>query len=131
MFDVGFFELVLIMVVALLVVGPERLPVLARKAGRWVGQARAYFNSVRSDIERELKTEELRQMLSRQEEEIRKLKDIVHDTTAEVEKEVAQTEYMVKAIDDKQQSSTSVDEQTSSPALESSHDTAVPDERKP
>jgi sec-independent protein translocase protein TatB len=101
MFDLGFTELLLIMVVALLVVGPERLPGVARKVGRWFGQARAYITSVRSDIERELKTDELRQMLTRQEEEIRKLKDMVHDTAADVEQEIAAgTDYLVKAVDD-------------------------------
>ena len=54
MFDIGFWELVLIAVVALLVVGPERLPQLVRDAGRWVRAVRRLVADTRSQIEREL-----------------------------------------------------------------------------
>lgn len=60
MFDISFPELLLILLVALLVIGPERLPRVARTMGMWVGRARAVFNSVRRDIEREAKLDELR-----------------------------------------------------------------------
>ena len=53
MFDVGFFELMLIAVVALLVVGPERLPRLAKTAGLWVGKAKRFVSNVKTDIEQE------------------------------------------------------------------------------
>ena len=54
MFDIGFWELVVIAVVALLVVGPERLPQLVRDAGRWVRTVRRLVADTRSQIEREL-----------------------------------------------------------------------------
>jgi len=54
MFDIGFWELVLIAVVALLVVGPERLPELVRETGRWVRAARRFITDARYQIEREL-----------------------------------------------------------------------------
>ena len=63
MFDVGFSELLIIAVVALLVLGPERLPKAARFAGLWVRRARAQWYSVRAELERELASEELRQHL--------------------------------------------------------------------
>lgn len=85
MFDAGFTELLLIMVIALLVVGPERLPGLARKVGTWIGKARSYFNSVRSDIEREIRADELKSMLNQQQEEIQRLKTMVEDTGSELE----------------------------------------------
>ncbi|NEV62740.1 Sec-independent protein translocase protein TatB [Thiorhodococcus minor] len=66
MFDVGFQELLLIGVVALIVVGPERLPKLARVAGMWIGRARRTLSSVKQEIDRELKTEELKEVLERQ-----------------------------------------------------------------
>jgi len=56
MFDVGFSELLIIGVVALLVLGPERLPHAARFAGLWVRRARAQWHSVRAELERELET---------------------------------------------------------------------------
>ena len=62
MFDIGFSELVVIGVVALLVLGPERLPRLARDAGRWLGRARRYVNRVREEIDREVELSELRRL---------------------------------------------------------------------
>lgn len=64
MFDVGFSELLIIAVVALLVLGPERLPKAARFAGLWVRRARAQWYSVKSELERELAAEELKRHLS-------------------------------------------------------------------
>lgn len=63
MFDIGFWELALIGVIALLVVGPERLPAMARSAGLWVGRIRRYISHVKDDIEREIRAEELRDMM--------------------------------------------------------------------
>ncbi len=66
MFDIGALELILIGVVALLVVGPERLPKLARTAGLWAGRARRAFMSVKDEIDREIKSEELKEILRKQ-----------------------------------------------------------------
>jgi sec-independent protein translocase protein TatB len=66
MFDVGFGELVLIALVALVVIGPERLPRVARTAGLWLGRARRMIISVKADIEREMKAEELKEILHKQ-----------------------------------------------------------------
>ncbi len=63
MFDIGFSELLLCGVVALLVLGPERLPKAARTAGLWVGRLRATVQRFTAEIDRELKAEELRQTL--------------------------------------------------------------------
>lgn len=60
MFDIGFSELLIIAVVALLVLGPERLPTAARFAGLWVRRARAQWYSVKAEFEREIAQEELR-----------------------------------------------------------------------
>ena len=66
MFDIGFWELVLIAVVALLVIGPERLPKVARIAGLWLGRARRTLASVKDEIDRELKAQELKEILEKQ-----------------------------------------------------------------
>jgi sec-independent protein translocase protein TatB len=63
MFDIGFWELVLVGVVSLLVFGPERLPKVAREVGLWVRRARAMANSVKQEIDHELQLQELRQSL--------------------------------------------------------------------
>ena len=75
MFEMGFWEIVLIFVIMLIVVGPERLPKVARTIGLWVGKARTMVNSVRSEIEQELRVEELKQSLHKEAntEEFKKL----------------------------------------------------------
>jgi sec-independent protein translocase protein TatB len=65
MFDIGFFEIVFIMVIALLVVGPERLPRIARTAGLWLGKMRGFVASVKADIDREVAAEDLRKTLAK------------------------------------------------------------------
>jgi sec-independent protein translocase protein TatB len=68
MFDIGFWELLVIGVVALLVIGPERLPKVARTAGLWLGRARRFVSSVKADIDREIAAEELKKVLAKQAE---------------------------------------------------------------
>src|ERR1700754_3614470 len=63
MFDIGFSELLVIAVVALIVLGPERLPKAARFAGLWVRRARAQWNSVKDELERDLDADELKRNL--------------------------------------------------------------------
>ncbi len=60
MFDIGFSELLVIAVVALVVLGPERLPKAARFAGLWVRRARNQWDSVKQELERELHAEEIK-----------------------------------------------------------------------
>lgn len=66
MFDIGFWELAMVGLVALLVVGPERLPRLARTAGLWVGRGRRMLASAKAEIDRELRADELKQILEKQ-----------------------------------------------------------------
>ena len=66
MFDIGFWELSLIGIVALLVIGPERLPAVARTVGKWVGKANRFVASVKDDISKELKDEDLKRILQEQ-----------------------------------------------------------------
>ena len=68
MFDVGFLELMLIGVVGLLVLGPERLPKAARTAGLWIGKAKRTVANMQREINAQLEAEELRQKLSEQQQ---------------------------------------------------------------
>ncbi|HET7687065.1 MAG TPA: Sec-independent protein translocase protein TatB [Candidatus Macondimonas sp.] len=63
MFDIGFWELVLVFVIALVVLGPERLPGAARQVGLWVRRIRGMAQVAQQELERELKISELRQQL--------------------------------------------------------------------
>lgn len=71
MFDVSLIELAVIALVALLVLGPEKLPRAARTVGLYVRKARQSWYSVRADIERELAADELKRSLKRTEESVR------------------------------------------------------------
>jgi sec-independent protein translocase protein TatB len=64
MFDVGFSELIVIALVALIVIGPERLPRVARTLGALLGRAQRYVNDVKSDIQREVDLDELKSIRS-------------------------------------------------------------------
>ena len=97
MFDVGFLEIVLIMVVALLVVGPERLPGLARKAGILLGKGKKFVRSVKADIDQEIAAEELKRIIKEQSESTG-IHEIIEETKDTVE-EVKQ-DYLLKSIDD-------------------------------
>lgn len=79
MFDMGFTEMMLIGIVALVVIGPERLPGVARTAGKYFSKLRNFMMNVRADVESELKADELREILKKQQEELSSLKDVVGD----------------------------------------------------
>ncbi len=63
MFDIGFGELFVCFVVALVVLGPERLPKVARTVGRWTGQARSYMRNLSTELERETHAADIRRRL--------------------------------------------------------------------
>ena len=58
MFDIGFWELVIIAVIALLVVGPDKLPAFAQKAGKWIGKIRRLKNNLQRELKQELSLDE-------------------------------------------------------------------------
>jgi sec-independent protein translocase protein TatB len=90
MFESSFLEMLLVGVVALLVIGPERLPTVARKVGLWIAKVRRFITTTRADLERELHTNELRDMLFKQEEEIRNLRVMMEEKADTVRKELEQ-----------------------------------------
>ena len=87
MFDMGFTEIMLIGIVALVVIGPERLPGVARTAGKYVGRLKRFMTTVKADVEQELRADELRQILSQQQKELDSLKDTISEAGMDIEKD--------------------------------------------
>jgi sec-independent protein translocase protein TatB len=83
-FDISFTELMLIGVVALVVIGPERLPKVARTVGHLLGRAQRYVNDVKGDIQREVELDELRKMKDEMESAARSMQTSVQQTQAEL-----------------------------------------------
>ena len=81
MFDIGFTELLVVSVVALLVVGPEKLPKLARTVGIWVGKAKRMVADVKADVDREIRNQEILD-IEKAKDSIKDVKDGLKDSTA-------------------------------------------------
>ena len=122
MFDIGFWELALIGVVALLVVGPDRLPGLARTVGLWVGRIRRYVTTVRDDIEREFQADELKKMLDKP-DELSSLQDIVDETISTISD--AKKEFAGVEKDAEEMMSEETDRRGSSDTLGSDDETGA------
>lgn len=97
MFDAGFLEMLIIGIIALLVVGPERLPGVASKAGKMIGKMKAFIATTRADIEKELRADELQNMLVKQKEEINELRDMMKNTQNDVSKELNETSDLLES----------------------------------
>jgi sec-independent protein translocase protein TatB len=93
MFDIGFSELLVIAVVALIVIGPERLPKVARTAGHMLGRLQRYVNDVKADINREMELDELRKVQSTFQEAARSIENEVRS----VEQSVTKVESDIRA----------------------------------
>ena len=88
MFDIGFSELMVIAVVALVVIGPERLPKVARTLGHLFGRMQRYVNDVKADITREMQLEELRKLQSEMEQTARSIETSVNQELRSAEDEL-------------------------------------------
>ncbi len=95
MFDFSFGELALVAVVALVVLGPEKLPRVARTAGHLLGRARTYANQVKSDIDREMHLDELRKLQQEAQDAARSFETSVNQFGQTVESEAAKLEQAV------------------------------------
>jgi len=84
MFDIGFSELLLIAVVALIVIGPQRLPTVARTLGHLFGRMQRYVNDVKADISREMEMDELKKLQSSMEDAARTMRDSVDSMNRDV-----------------------------------------------
>ncbi len=83
MFDISFLELMVIGVIALLVIGPQRLPKVATQAGRWFGKAQRFMRKMRMDLEDELHHLEMQEMIKNQ--ELQDAKALIEDTSKDLQ----------------------------------------------
>ena len=99
--DIGFSEILLIAIVALIVVGPERLPGLARKAGKLAGRGRRFVQSVRDDINQEIAADELKKIIEEQKKSAG-IHEIIEETKEAVDeaKDQFDSGYVLDSIDD-------------------------------
>jgi len=89
MFDIGFAEIVLIAIVGLLVIGPDRLPGAIRTGSAWLGQIRRSFNSIRDEVQRELHNDEIMRQLRESNDSLQRE---VQQVSATVDQSLRQTE---------------------------------------
>ncbi len=94
MFEIGFSELLLVMVIGLLVLGPERLPVAVRTASLWIGRLKRQFNEIRADIEREIGADEIRAELRNEQimDSLRESRAALEESVSELRKPLAAPE---------------------------------------
>ena len=107
MFDIGFLELVLVGIIGLLVLGPERLPVAARTLGRWVGNARRMMANISQEIDKQIEIEELKAELKKQgeslniNEDVKQIQQTVSDALKEAEQHSEEYEPLPRKEADK------------------------------
>jgi sec-independent protein translocase protein TatB len=114
MFDVAFSELVVIGVVALVVIGPERLPKVARTAGILLGRLQRYVNDVKADINREIQLEELKKMQDEVAKQVMSMEHSVTEQLKSVETDLNQS--IAAGIGDKAQAAAGTESAAGNPA---------------
>ena len=114
MFDFGFSEMLVIGVIALVVLGPERLPVVARTAGEWVGKAQRFVAQVKSDIDRETELSELKRIQDEAKALADDVKSTVEKSAAQIESDVKSAAGEAKAVAEKAQDNLKEIEETAS-----------------
>lgn len=101
MFDIGFAELVLIFIVGLLVLGPERLPKAIRTLSLWLGRLRRSFTAIRDEIEREIGADDIKRQLHNESimSNLKETGDSVKDSFKSVENEFRDTQEQFKSLE--------------------------------
>jgi len=121
MFDIGFLEMMTIGIVALVVIGPERLPAVAAKVGRYVGKAQRFVRGVRSDISRELETGDLKKLIGDQKSQIDELRQMMDSAKKDIETSTGD------AFKDAEKSMTEIKRSTLAEATGATKSTSVSD----
>ncbi|MFP4295206.1 MAG: Sec-independent protein translocase protein TatB [Halothiobacillaceae bacterium] len=97
MFGLSVWEIFILLVVTLLIVGPERMPALARSAGEWVVKIRRFVANARAEMDSEFNTQDLKKLLNSQEQELESLRQLVEDSRRDV---ADSGRTMLRAIDE-------------------------------
>ena len=97
MFDIGFSEMMVIAVLALIVIGPERLPKVARTLGHLAGRLQRYVADVKADINREIELDELRKMRDSMQEAASSFQSTVNEEISKASAEVSKVEGELNA----------------------------------
>lgn len=100
MFDIGFSEILVIAVVALIVIGPERLPKVARTLGHLFGRLQRYVAEVRADIDREMQMDELKKLQSSFQEAARSVEKSVNEGVRDTETQIKTVADIVEKTDE-------------------------------
>jgi sec-independent protein translocase protein TatB len=95
MFDFGFTEMMIIAVVGLVVIGPERLPKVAKQAGQWLGKLRRYVDDVKSDINRQMELQELKNLQTEMTEAARDVQTSLQSTMSQVQSDFDQVQQSI------------------------------------
>jgi len=95
MFDFGMWEIAVIFVITLVVVGPEKMPALARKAGLYVGKFKKFVSKIKDDINSEIEAEELKEQLSVKNEEL-----VISQTLDEAKSDIDEIKHEASKISD-------------------------------
>jgi len=77
MFDFGFWELALVLIISLIILGPERLPVFASQLGSWIKKIKDFANNVKTSIENESRMDDLKKIIDEQKEELSDIKNTI------------------------------------------------------
>lgn len=99
MFDFGFSELMVLAVVALVVIGPERLPKVAKQTGQWMGKLRRYVDDVKSDVNRQMELSELRSLKTEVTDAARELQTSMQSTIAGVQSDLDDVQKTLEGTD--------------------------------
>jgi len=100
MFDIGFWELTMIGVVALLVIGPERLPKVARVGGFWLGKARGYVSTMKQELDKELQMDELKKTMQEESplETVNQLSKSFNDEAKKASESLRETTESIQSV---------------------------------
>jgi len=127
MFDISFGELMLIGVIALVVIGPQRLPTVARTLGHLIGRAQRYISDVKHDIQKEIDLEELNKVKSQMESAARSVQSSVQEVGSSLSKPIEEAQQAIHDASQTVQGSLNLDPSSTGPNPNTTPDASTTD----